>query len=561
MNGIGNDAMASSLARLVPHTSATEKPMKFKLPFNLPPFALGLILATAAHGANATWNGLGGSTNLGNGANWSSGSATFADGETATWDGIQTGNLALTWTGGLGPGSGNNGGLNLSLTANQTGNLQLDAVSGNLGVGNITIASGAGAFTLGDGAGTSNVVYRTATVFTNNSANTATVKSDVVFLNGGGIGNRAVTLGGTGNWLVEGSLVTSAFGGSETTASLVKNGGGTLTLSGANAHGGGTTLNAGILAVTHGSALGASGTVTIGGTFDTRLELFNNIALAGPANINLSGRNNTADNTSSGAAIRNSSGNNSIASNIVFNNFGGTYVNILSAAGTLTVGGNLTAATVTGSRTFNLNGPGNITLNGNVTNGSAVVGIEKNGAGTLTIAGASNSYTGSTTVNGGTLVVNSTITSAAIVNSGGTIAGTGSALSIDVASGGFLAPGNGIGTLTTTSATLLGLFQAEVSGAGAGSSDRLAVGGAFNIGSGSINFAVLSPLDDAAYVLASYGSLTGSQFASVSNLPTGYKIDYGYNGGTQIALVPVPEPSAVLLGSLGALGLLRRRRA
>ena len=70
-----------------------------------------------------------------------------------------------------------------------------------------------------------------------------------------------------------------------------------------------------------------------------------------------------------------------------------------------------------------------------------------------------------------------------------------------------------------------------------------------------------SPLDDPAYVFASYGSLTGSQFASVVDLPSGYQIDYAYQGNS-IALIPVPEPATLALAAIsGGLALALRRRA
>ena len=82
-----------------------------------------------------------------------------------------------------------------------------------------------------------------------------------------------------------------------------------------------------------------------------------------------------------------------------------------------------------------------------------------------------------------------------------------------------------------------------------------------NVNAGAVDFATLATLDDVAYVIVSYISLTGTTFATASNLPAGYAIDYGYNGGTQIAVVQtVPEPSALamLLGGFGVMGLLWR---
>ena len=54
------------------------------------------------------------------------------------------------------------------------------------------------------------------------------------------------------------------------------------------------------------------------------------------------------------------------------------------------------------------------------------------------------------------------------------------------------------------------------------------------------------------------GSLVGGTFANVIDLPSDYTIVYNY-AGNNIALIP--EPSVALLGALGLLGLLRRRRA
>ena len=67
-----------------------------------------------------------------------------------------------------------------------------------------------------------------------------------------------------------------------------------------------------------------------------------------------------------------------------------------------------------------------------------------------------------------------------------------------------------------------------------------------------MNFNAIGTLDDAAYVFASYGSLNGT-FGTVSNLPTGYGINYAYLGNF-IALVPVPEPTTIsTLGCAAAL--------
>lgn len=79
-----------------------------------------------------------------------------------------------------------------------------------------------------------------------------------------------------------------------------------------------------------------------------------------------------------------------------------------------------------------------------------ITALVKVGAGALRLSGAC-SHVGATTVASGALFVNGNITASGVqVNSGATLGGGGSIASATVASGGILAPGDGVGTFTTT---------------------------------------------------------------------------------------------------------------
>jgi fibronectin-binding autotransporter adhesin len=184
-------------------------------------------------------------------------------------------------------------------------------------------------------------------------------------------------------------------------------GAGTTVLSGSNSYAGGTFIGAGgtsaVLEVTNSAAL-STGTVTFdltGNSSAARLEVAGGVTLGN--NVLLAGRNNTS------VALESLSGNNALAGTISATSGGGTYL-IQSDAGTLTLSGSAAGASVagvalqasSGSRTFTLQGAGNGVVSGTVQNGGGTVSIAKAGTGTWALIG-SNTYTGTTTVTGGTL--------------------------------------------------------------------------------------------------------------------------------------------------------------
>lgn len=140
---------------------------------------------------------------------------------------------------------------------------------------------------------------------------------------------------------------------------------------------------------------------------------------------------------------------NSFSPNSVVNIDSGSTLDV--AGHTNTIGGLKGSGTVDlGTGTGNTLSIGGINppspFSGQIT---GAMGIKKIGAGSLTLSGTSNNYTGPTEVNGGSLVINGEITSTTTVtvDAGGTLKGTGQ-ITGDVLCSGTTAPGNSIGTLS-----------------------------------------------------------------------------------------------------------------
>ena len=196
----------------------------------------------------------------------------------------------------------------------------------------------------------------------------------------------------------------------------------------------------------------------------------------------------------------------------------------------LTVGGNGLSTEVSG--VISDCGPtGNECVIAGATGGSLV----KTGGGTFTLSGA-NIYTGPTTVDGGTLVVNGSVVSPTTVNAGAMLEGTGQTGALTVNPGGVFAPGNSIGTMIVNGAfTLSGGAIFEVEANAAGQSDRVVVNGTVNL-TGSVLRVLAAdwnynPITD--YVIIQKngpGPVTGA-FATVTSSLAFLVPTVIYNGG------------------------------
>lgn len=253
-----------------------------------------------------------------------------------------------------------------------------------------------------------------------------------------------------------------------------------------------------------------------------------------------------------------------------------------SSTGTLALGLSInTALDFTGKDNLYLGSTGDFTYNPSSFTAGANGYRLGGGGGTLTIATTnlltgsrslavrgnvtlsnSQNYTGATTVSSGTLLINGSLGITTTTVNAGTLGGTGTiggAVTID--SGAFLSPGASIESLGVASADINGSLVIEYDGTGAGTIDLLAVTGLLDIAGSTVDFNLFgTALDDPYYIFATYGSLTGT-FGTVTDLPTGYGIQYAHLGNN-IALVAIPETNvAALIGGFGVIALLRRKKS
>jgi autotransporter-associated beta strand protein len=298
--------------------------------------------------------------------------------------------------------------------------------------------------------GAANTIPSASSVTVNGTLDTASFSDTIAALSGAGVIDNSAA--GTPTLTVNGTTSSTFTGTIKNTANalaLTKTGSGMLVLASANAYSGGTTIGAGggagVIRAAANQALG-TGNITFdstGNSSTARLELAGGINL--PNTISFSGRNNST------VGIENVSGSNSLVGPINMASGGGVY-NIQTDAGLLTVGSGATAITdlASGARSLTFQGAGNGSVVGNITDGSGTVSITKADIGTWTLGGA-NTYSGSTTVNAGTLVLNGSLGSGSVSVNGGTLTGNGIIGGpVTVLSGGTLAPGGGLTILSVS---------------------------------------------------------------------------------------------------------------
>ncbi|MGH8047557.1 MAG: autotransporter-associated beta strand repeat-containing protein, partial [Chthoniobacterales bacterium] len=421
--------------------------------------------------------------------------------------------------------------------------------------------------------------------------------------------------------------------------SLTFRGDGLSLISGDNTYAGGTTIYSAV-EVSSDTALG-TGTVTLkehvgndpGGSLQsatTAVVLANNIVLDSPTYLSIRAVEPlTLNGTVSGTGgistffagdVLTLNGNNTYqAGTLIFgstiavghdNALGTGPVSILgeldAVSGPRTIANNIAlgGATFGGTSSFNFTGPVHldfgapIVANIPVTFGGVVSGSEnfiKQGTSSLTLS-ATNTYTGATFVDEGTLVVTGSIATSALTSVGtsGTLAGTGTVGPLEIIAGGTLSPGTAsspIGVLSSAATTwgVDGAFAFDINnatGAAGTNYDSLNITGALAITSTYADRFVFkittlngtTPGNMANYtfgdryewlVATATGGITGFDLGRFSFDTTGFSnpsLPYFSLQvmGNNLYLVAVPEPSTYAVGITALLGLvivLRRRKA
>jgi autotransporter-associated beta strand protein len=255
-----------------------------------------------------------------------------------------------------------------------------------------------------------------------------------------------------------------------------------------------------------------------------------------------------------------------------------TVAALMSATGNTNAANSIVTNSGSTLKTLTVNNANAYTYAGKTTGNLA---LTKEGAGTLRLTGNSIGHAGTTAVNAGTLLIDGTMTSGSgpvTVAAGGILGGSGD-INRDVQLSGILAPGASAGILHTNTITFApsSTFRVELGGLEVGQYDQLDVTGGVNLGAQTANLDLILGFDPGP----------GGQFLLINNdgvdaingafagIPEGSSVLFSYGGdnyrfqasylggdGNDFVLTSVPEPSAWLLVTLGAFGLLAiaRRR-
>ena len=462
------------------------------------------------------------------------------------------GNATITNSGGTVSGGG--GGFTEFFNGSTAGNAAItnnaSTVNGGFGggvyffdsstAGKATITNNGGAFSFASGGGftafTSNSTAGSATIINNGGTASGVSCGFTEFLNASTAGNAAITNNA--------SAVSGANGGTTEFESTSTAGNAAITNNASAVRGANGGFTEFFNASTAGNAtITNNGSTVSGGGGET--EFFDN-STAGSATIITNG--GTGGGLGGGTVFTGSSDGGTARA--ITNGNGSFDISGLTTAGmrigsiegsgnyflgskTLAVGGNNLSTTVSG-----------VIQDGGLSGGAAG-SLTKIGTGTLTLTGK-NTYTGTTTINAGSLIVDGSIASQqTFVNAGAVLRGHGS-LGGSLVNSGIVSPGDSPGTLTVNrdyTQNSGGTLRIEVAGLALNQHDLLAVNGHASL-AGTLQLISLGGftlhVGDQVTFLTANGGVSGS-FGTVQNQLT---------TGTLVKAQIVELPNAVVVEGL-----------
>jgi len=556
-----------------------------------PLFAIAaLAAAPAASAAQLYWDG---ATNglWGTAANWADAAASGADPAAAPTAG-DTANFNVT-------------SLNTAIVVNLGATQEVTGINVT-STGGVTLQGGGAANTLRIGAGgitvtgtgTNSNNFTVGNATAGEEVNVSLTASQTWAYNGGSSGSGIVVRNGVS--LANAGTQTLTLGGTtgpnpnNLIAGVISDGAGVLNitmsgnrwnLSGNNTYTGVTTISNGGLGILHNNALGAtgagSGTVVASGA-----SLFLRAAVTVAENLQITGRG-----ASNLGALR------SVA-NTGISNWTGS-ITAVTSSGTAAAIGADEGTTLNISGAITTSGAGNLEFTSNGTNASTTdvtgdisgsAGLLKAGTSvhTLVLRGTAKSYTGATTINAGSVTLNTTLSNTASVTVGasGRLQGINGVIraAAPVTVNGTINPGTSttqvstltMGNLSLNTGSTVGIDYSSATGA----IDVLNVG-ALNL-AGTVNLSLTDitsgtlTVGQALMFIKTTGVWNGVGFTvdgvvindEAETFVRGnhtFMIDYnrtiGADTGVALVVTAVPEPSAAVLALLAAgsaFGVRRR---
>jgi autotransporter-associated beta strand protein len=342
----------------------------------------------------------------------------------------------------------------------------------------------------------------------------------------GALSPAAVTVDATTNYIFQGAGKISG------TVSFTKTNSGTLTVLTTNDYNGVTTIAQGTLQVGNGIVSGALGSGSLlnsgqllmqqpdGATLSNAIAGSGSLVQAGTATLTLNGSNTFSGGVTISSGILQIGGGGTIGAGNVTNNAALIFNNSAS---------NSVGNAISGTGSLTLLDGGIVVLNGN------------------------DSYSGTTTVTSGMLLVNNAIGAGAVTVAGGSKLGGNGIIggAVTINSGGILMPGNPVGTLTIASNLTMNAGSIMNFDLGT-SSDRVVVSNDLSL-TCTLNVTNSGGLGSGTFTLFTYGGNLLASSIALGSMPSGklYAIDTTTPGQVNLVVGTIATNIPAFPGAIG----------